>query len=194
MVVRRAKIIKPSHAGGGTIYLVRHFKPRVPEGLCYGQTDIPPEVISPSACAHLLTQLPTLAAVFSSPLQRCTALASHMYPASFVAINSLLKELNFGAWEMSPWDSIERAQLDAWAANPMDFAPPQGESFNTLCQRVRQFVCEALTLEEPAIIITHGGVIKAFLYLFAGMELSQALAYSADFGSITSVELAANSG
>lgn len=169
------------------IYLVRHFKPLVPDGLCYGQTDIPCENISPSACAHLLSQLPMPAEVFASPLQRCATLASKLFPSKPITINPLLMELNFGDWEMSPWDCISRTQLDTWAADTMFFAPPHGESFHDLCQRVRRFVGEALQPVEPAIIITHGGVIKAFLYLYAGTELAEAMAYSAEFGSVTRV-------
>jgi alpha-ribazole phosphatase len=182
---------KPFKSNGARVFLVRHGKPKIQDGLCYGQTDIPSAIISPFERAQLLAQLPSQAAVFSSPLQRCYALASSLFPASSITTDANLMELHFGDWEMRPWDLIERAQLDAWAVNPVHFVPPQGESFNQLCQRVRRFVHEALKPEEPAIIITHGGVIKAFLYMYAGMELNQVMAYSAAFASVTEVVLAA---
>ncbi|MEY4590915.1 MAG: hypothetical protein RL497_2991 [Pseudomonadota bacterium] len=175
------------------VYLVRHFKPSVDDGLCYGQSDIPARAIHCAADAQqlqtLLKQLPAEACVFCSPLRRCVTLAADLFPKCSVNFNPLLKELNFGAWEMTPWDAIDRAQLDAWAENYLFFTPPQGESFDDLCQRVKRFVAENITRPTPAIIITHAGVIKAFLYLFGGADLAAAIGYSAPFGSVTRVAI-----
>ncbi|RYZ97085.1 MAG: alpha-ribazole phosphatase [Moraxellaceae bacterium] len=177
-------MVRQNHRYSTEIYLIRHVKPQVDTHLCYGQTDVPAGFISPAQRAHLIEQLPASAAVYSSPLTRCTQLARTLFPASVINVNPLLMELNFGSWEMTAWEHIERAQLNAWASNNLHFAPPQGESFNELCLRVEQFVRESLQPTQPAIIITHGGVIKAFEYLFGGMPLEVAVAHKVAFGSI----------
>jgi alpha-ribazole phosphatase len=171
------------------IFLVRHLPPIVQAGLCYGQTDLLSDIISPCEQAHLLAQLPAKAAVFSSPLLRCATLAQALFADIAIQFNPLLKEINFGAWEMVPWNAIERAQLDAWAADNLYFAPPEGESFNDLCARVRLFVHNHLKRQEPAIIVTHAGVIKAFLYLFAGMDVSSVVGFVVPFGAVIRVEI-----
>ncbi|HMW73184.1 MAG TPA: histidine phosphatase family protein [Cellvibrionaceae bacterium] len=127
----------PTQAG---IYLVRHLKPLIPAGVCYGQSDVPAETITPAICTHLLSQLPPQAAIFSSPLERCRTLATHLFPNQSIQFNPLLMELNFGAWEMCPWDTIPREQLDLWAGDQQYFAPPNGESFADLCARVQRFM------------------------------------------------------
>ncbi|HEY6528715.1 MAG TPA: histidine phosphatase family protein [Cellvibrionaceae bacterium] len=177
-------MVRQHHNCSTPIYLIRHVKPLVDTNLCYGQTDVPTGVICPAQCEHLIKQIPASAAVYSSPLARCTQLAETLFPTSVINVNPLLIELNFGSWEMISWEYIERAQLDAWAGNNLHFAPPQGESFNDLCLRVQKFVNEHLQPSQPAVIITHGGVIKAFEYLFGGMPLQVAVAHKVAFGSI----------
>ncbi|MFO1367980.1 MAG: histidine phosphatase family protein [Marinagarivorans sp.] len=174
--------VKPADKAG--IYLVRHLKPQIPAGICYGQSDVPAEPISSELHSHLLNLLPSQAAIFSSPLQRCSQLAGNLFPTHRIQVNPLLMELNFGAWEMRPWDLIPREQLNLWAGNLAHFAPPGGESFADLCSRVEQFRDEHLTSSTTNIIITHGGVIKAFYYVLGVLDLTAAVGLSVDFGSV----------
>ncbi len=173
---------KPAINSG--IYLVRHLKPLIPTGICYGQSDVPAEPLTPATARHLLGQLPPQASLFSSPLKRCSALASKLFPNQSVQFNPLLMELNFGAWEMCPWDTIPRAQLDLWAGDQQCFAPPNGESFADLCARVQRFMDEQLTCGSSHIIVTHGGIIKAFYYVLGVLDLPAAVGLGVDFGSV----------
>lgn len=166
------------------IYLVRHLKPLIPGGICYGQSNVPAEPPTLATACHLLSQLPPHAYIFSSPLERCRALANSLFPTQTIQLNPLLMELNFGDWEMCAWDTIPREQLDLWAGNQHNFAPPGGESFADLCTRVQQFIDEHLPSASPAIIVTHGGVIKAFYYVMGIMDLPAAVGLRVDFGSV----------
>ena len=96
------------------LHLVRHPKPAIAPGICYGQLDISAENVAAVATC-LRDELPPGLPVWSSPLQRCRELASLLHPMP--KIDDRLAEMNFGDWEGRPWDSIPRAEIDAWAAD-----------------------------------------------------------------------------
>lgn len=155
------------------LHIFRHTKPQIAEGLCYGQTDVDVHEVDCAALAQkasslLLPGLP----VFSSPLQRCTRLASLLHDQP--RIDDRLQELNFGAWEMQAWDAIPRTEIDAWAASPASYKPGGVESATDLAQRVISWLADmrALHLTE-AIVITHAGVIRMLLAWRTGMSAQE---------------------
>jgi alpha-ribazole phosphatase len=162
------------------LYLIRHPLPEVAPGICYGRTDLP-LAGNPSAVADALTpQLPVGVPLFSSPLTRCRRLAELLHLAPI--IDDRLREIDFGDWEMQPWDRLDRAQLDAWAADPIHFAPPNGESVELLLQRAQHFLHE---LSCDAVVVTHAGIIKVLAGLINAAPLSTWLQYTFQYGSLT---------
>ena len=142
------------------LYLVRHTQPIVVPGLCYGRTDLQADpALLAGALPPLRERLPQEAPVFSSPLQRCTALAHALAPD--VCIDPRLVELDFGTWEMMPWDRIARAEIDAWAANVATYPPGGGESVLQMARRISEFY-DDLVARNPrcAIIICHAGSMR----------------------------------
>lgn len=125
-------------------------------GLCYGQTDLPLADDVKGWAAQLHAQIDPALPCYTSPLQRCRLLAEALHPAPMA--DPRLMEMNFGDWEMQPWDALPRSALDAWAADPMGFAPPGGESVMQMQRRVLAFLQERD--EEDLLLVTHGGVIK----------------------------------
>lgn len=144
------------------LYLIRHPPPEVAAGLCYGATDLTladDAHTTAATAATLRAQLPPALPLFSSPLQRCLTLARALHPAP--VCDPRLAEMNFGAWEMRPWDDIGCTALDAWAANPLHYTPPGGESVSHMQQRVLGFLAELDRLHHEAIaLVTHAGVMK----------------------------------
>lgn len=141
------------------LYLIRHPQPEVAAGLCYGATDLALAGDAQATAAMLRTQLPPALPMFSSPLQRCLTLARALHPAP--VSDPRLAEMNFGAWEMRAWNDIERTALDAWAADPLHYTPPEGESVNRMQQRVLDFLAELDRLHHEAVtLVTHAGVLK----------------------------------
>lgn len=85
-----------------------------------------------------------------------------------------LKELSFGRWEGSTWLDLRRRDpigVAARDADPWHFVPPGGESYAALTERARAAVAE---ITEDAVIVTHGGVIRALLHALTGMPVETA--------------------
>jgi len=94
--------------------LVRHTQPDIPEGICYGHTDLPLAKSFTREAALVLEKLPRADVLVSSPLQRCSRLADAIGAARDlpVILDDRLREMSFGSWEGQAWDDIPRAELD----------------------------------------------------------------------------------
>ncbi|MBU0753449.1 MAG: alpha-ribazole phosphatase family protein [Gammaproteobacteria bacterium] len=165
------------------LFLIRHPAPDVAPGTCYGRTDLPLAEDAATVVASLAPLLPAATPLFSSPLIRCRRLAELLHPAPH--FDDRLRELDFGTWEMQPWDGIDRAALDAWAANPLHFAPPGGEAVEGLRLRVRAFLDE---LAGDAILVAHAGVMKLCAAELAGVAPDQWFSMRFDYGSASLIE------
>ncbi|MGF2508946.1 histidine phosphatase family protein, partial [Ralstonia pseudosolanacearum] len=113
------------------IILIRHARPAMAAGLCYGRTDLPlDEPMDPDAAsiADKLAAHPPQR-LLASPLQRSVLTAQALARATRLPMPELdarLVELDFGAWEGCPWDDIPRAELDRWARDVLHGNPHGG--------------------------------------------------------------------
>lgn len=163
------------------LWLIRHPPPAVAPGICYGATDLP-LADDPAACAEALRPLlPANVPIFSSPLTRCRLLAEALHPAP--VFDDRLREIDFGDWEMQPWDDLDRDLLDAWAADPFRFVPPGGEGVAALRRRVAHFLAE---LPDEAALVVHAGVMKTCAAELAGEEDWLSLRF--DYGTVSLIE------
>ena len=159
------------------LWLVRHAPVLAAPGLCYGATNLPADASATRAAAERLAKrLPEGTRVVSSPLQRCELLAQTLLglrPDLIYTIDARLREMDFGAWELRPWDDVPRADMDAWLS---DFANAQpgghGESVRTLMTRVAAAWDEARTApDQPLLWVTHAGVMRAAQLLAQGAPM-----------------------
>ena len=154
------------------LILVRHPQPQIAPGICYGSTDLPalPEEIE-RVHAALMPTLPRDAALFSSPLRRCAKLATRLnWPT--LTFDARLAEMDFGAWEMQPWDAIPRAQIDAWAADLTGYHPGGGESVLQMAARVADFYADLQRQpQQDAIVICHAGTMRLLSACHANLPL-----------------------
>jgi alpha-ribazole phosphatase len=147
------------------LYLVRHGRPDVTPGICYGSADL---AVVPQEHARvteaLLPLLPKQVPVISSPLRRCSELATRLAASlrsGNVRYDARLAEMNFGNWEMRTWDDIPRAEIDGWAADVTAYRPGGGESVLEVAQRVRSFHAELQSQNcESAVVVCHAGTIR----------------------------------
>jgi broad specificity phosphatase PhoE len=83
-----------------------------------------------------------------------------------------LEELTFGAWEGFTLAEIAARQPDLLAARERDkwrFVPPGGESYEQLCERVRDWY---RALDRDTIAVAHGGTFRVLLVI-TGLATSQ---------------------
>ena len=122
------------------VYIIRHTKPFIAPGICYGQLDIgvcdsfSDETVPIKQFVHKLQGYICVV----SPLQRCTILANVLGFKKIVE-EKKIQEINCGDWEGVSWDKVPRDQLDDWASNLDTFRFPNGESFEDLKVRVIDF-------------------------------------------------------
>lgn len=169
-----------------TLYLLRHTRVDVPQGICYGQSDVPLAESFPEEAAAVVKKLSEIRfdRVYSSPLSRCMLLAEKISNA--ILEDDRLKELNFGDWEGKTWDSIyESEEGKHWFADYENIACPQGESFRMMIDRVSHFIGDLPPDMENLLIVTHAGIIRSFLTILKGFSIDKAFNTPVDYGEIS---------
>lgn len=149
------------------VYLIRHTRPDIEKGICYGQSDIGLAATFEEEKKLVLSQLPpSFDIVFTSPLKRCSTLALCLQAPEHQRDKRLM-ELNFGSWEMRPWENISRHELDKWGSNYLSEQVPGGESYLDLKKRLHTFWHEvkALKGKNRIAVVSHKGIIQSLLHL-----------------------------
>ena len=133
------------------IVVVRHPAVAIEAGICYGQSDVPLAGSAADFAKALPARLDRLGGarvqwIDTSPLSRCSSVASEL--AAHYGLpareDTDLLELDYGAWELANWDTVDRAELDAWAADLEHGRPHGGESAAMLAARVERWVADAV--------------------------------------------------
>lgn len=148
------------------VYLIRHTRPEIEKGICYGQTDISLADTFEMEWKMIKRKLPQrVDTLFTSPLSRCMQLALKLSEHYGLPVwkDVRLMEMNFGEWEMKNWNDIDQHILNAWMSNYTTMKCPQGESYADVVVRLKDFIAERLReTENRHILVTHGGIIKCF--------------------------------
>ena len=154
------------------IYLIRHTRPGVPEGTCYGRTDVPLDEAEFSArIPQIADHLPAGMVFYSSPAARCARLAERLVAhtgGSLAGVDGRLHELDFGDWEGRMWSDLPRHETEKWTADIVHCAPPNGENFLAMWARVGEFyqaILDAACAGSQARIgiVGHAGSLKVLV-------------------------------
>ncbi|HLJ63509.1 MAG TPA: histidine phosphatase family protein [Stellaceae bacterium] len=182
---------------------VRHAPVTVNNGRCYGQTDVTCDCSNQAAFAKLAARLPREAVWVTSPLQRTHLTARAIVaaglpgpdpiPGPAVTVEPDLIEQHFGEWQGVSYAELASRTGNHWPRfwlAPAHEAPPGGESFASLMERVHPAI---LRLSErfagnDIISVSHGGTIRAALALALDIEAEVALSFTIDNLSITSID------
>jgi len=172
-----------------TIYLIRHTQPDVPEGICYGQTNLDIAESFAIEVDRIKAELdnPAFTHCFSSPLQRCFKLAQALSGKKLIHTDDRLMELNFGDWEMKPWEEIRLSEeAKFWHTDFLHTPSPKGESYGQLQERIKSFSegFKFIPDDSEVLIVTHSGPIRSFMTLLEGADVSTVFDQIVDFGSI----------
>ena len=145
------------------VTLVRHTRPRVSDGVCYGATDLDVAATFEEEAAQVVETLAPAQRLVTSPLHRCRRLAERIGAAQGLTprIDGRLREMDFGTWEGVRWNAVPRDELDAWAADFLHARPHGGENVYMLRERTWAAIDDYQRSGLAHIVVTHHGIIKA---------------------------------
>jgi probable phosphoglycerate mutase len=182
------------------LYLVRHGETLANREYRYiGTRDEPLSAHGQTQALQLAEALAGLpiAAVYSGPLQRAYHTALPIAARHRLEVQKVddLRECDFGLWEgLSRAEVLQRSpgdnqRLREWEHNT-SVAPPGGESFEALQQRV----CVAVDrlaqahANQAIVLVSHVGPIKVLLSTALGAPLSSAFRIFLDPATISVVD------
>ena len=178
-------------------HVLRHARPLVGEGICYGRYNIAADARATSAAAQKFAQYwldvngNGIAAgglqvqLLSSPLQRCQQLAQALLPQLAdvglcvqLKTEPALAEMDFGCWEGQPWSALPSDEWERWMGDFAGYRVGGGESTRAMLQRVHGAAQStaaqlAANAQERAIWVSHAGVICALHWLQSQESLLQ---------------------
>ena len=144
----------------------------------HGQSDVPLNAAGRRQAAALGRRLSKepIDAVYASDLQRAwqTAEAIAAHCDLPVRPEPRLRELHFGTWEGLTYPEIEVQDpeaLAAWRGDPLNVAPPEGETLGQLAQRVSALRAdlEAAHPDETVLLVSHNGVLRVLICQALGL-------------------------
>lgn len=168
---------------------------------CYGHEDYPPsaegEAQAAALVAHVQEHLPRPDGILCSDLLRCRALAERLSEVLGlpVELQPGLREQHMGAWEGRTWAALTTEDVVAVRKYWTDYAhtaPPAGESFAEMADRVNQVFAENWDRLRGRrwLVVTHAGPVRALCAQRLGLPVSEALRFSPLPGSHTWLQIA----
>lgn len=168
------------------LWLVRHGPTHAKTMV--GWSDLPADLSDAAAIARLRGYLPD-APVVSSDLQRASATADALNPATRLPHDAALREINFGDWELKTFSEVEAKDpttIRAYWETPGHVAPPKGESWNAVRARVDDAMDGYLAQgHADLIIVAHFGVILTQVQRALGIDAYAAFSHRIDNLSVT---------
>ena len=170
------------------IYLIRHTKPAVKQGTCYGWTDLDVDSSFPAELSVIKEKTEDFSKfkIFSSPLQRCAKLAQNLADGQDIKYDDRLRELNFGEWEGLIWDKIPQEEMKEWGSDYINKKVPGGESYSQLLDRVKEFWSE-INIKNKTVIVAHDGVLRAILLFLLEMKKENVFRLNLEYGAIIKI-------
>jgi alpha-ribazole phosphatase len=178
------------------LVLLRHAEPAdESRGRCYGRLDVGLSPVGRAQAEALAAGLAglDLDAVYSSPRIRAVDTARPLAAARGVtpAIHEGLREIDFGEFEGRRYEEIEASHPElyrAWMKAPTTVRFPGGESYDDLRLRALQAFEEIRAQATSALVVTHGGVIRAGLAAWLEMPAHAIFRLGQSHCGITIVE------
>ncbi len=165
----------PSLEAATRMLLVRHGETAMTVERRYsGRGDVPlseqGEAQAMAAAVRVASIVGGVAAVVSSPLQRCTRtaelIAAELGGVPVTVLPDLI-ECDFGEWEGRTFAEVRErwpAELTAWLAST-SVAPPGGESFQAVAKRIRGVLAHLRSAypSSAVVVVSHVSPIKLIL-------------------------------
>lgn len=176
-------------------YLVRHAPVAGARQGIYRSLDGDADLSNEDALRRAARILPSDARWWSSPMRRtrqtADALSAIVKPEERPVVDQRLREQDFGAWHgltfEALWEKIQDLPPHNWSYLAPESAPPGGENYLSLWDRVTSFVNERANEPnvESHVLVTHAGVIRSVVGQAFGLAPTRALAIALDTLSVT---------
>ena len=180
------------------LLLIRHGEVETPKEGCFlGSSDAPLTSLGRRQAASLGARIGVERGTrcFASPVSRAleTARLASEQTGFHVEVDSDLREIDFGLWEGMTFGEIQAANPDAvnqWAQYGKNFRFPEGESIGEFLGRVHS-AAERIAHDEAKTIMvfTHGGVIRALICYYLGLDPRNYLLFEVRPASVTTLRL-----
>ena len=158
---------------------LRHPKPEIDPGICYGQTDLDIAEIGHQQIELALKSTPRLTRIVASPALRCRKLAQSLANRDGLEVRfePRLWEMHMGDWEGLAWKEIDRKASEYWLEDPVNRPTPGGEAFVDVQRRVVEALADLMDDEVmTTAIVCHAGPIRATQMAWRGLTFKQVFA------------------
>jgi alpha-ribazole phosphatase/probable phosphoglycerate mutase len=178
------------------LVLVRHCEPQDDaRGRCYGSLDVGLSSAGRDNAVRVAAELAALDydAVYTSPRARAVDTAAPIAAARGLVplVDDGLREIDFGELEGRTYDEIAASEPDlyrAWMETPTRVTFPGGESFADVKARALAAYERIRAAHESAVVVTHGGVVRAGLAAWLGMPDEAIFRLAQEYGGVTIVD------
>lgn len=175
-----------------SIYLFRHPETQAPKGTCYGNSDVfPNERQLQDAVLKIKNSIQAVKPdiVYTSPLARCKLLAEKIAGGKAIVVEELIREIDFGRWEMLPWSEIPESERDAWGKDYITNKIHGGENFFDVQKRVVQFWDKMVQANEQTVfVVAHAGLYRALLAHLLDASPYKIFAIDIDYGDAIRIQ------
>ncbi|HXH15911.1 MAG TPA: histidine phosphatase family protein [Sphingomonas sp.] len=169
------------------LYLMRHGAPER-EGRLLGRTDDPVTQAGIFACTARAAGL-AVDQIVSSDLARAGDCASAIAAplGRSVTQDPRWRELDFGDWDGHAPSSVDPVALARFYEDPDEAPPPGGERWSALQARVAAALHDLP--DEPSLVVTHGGAMRAALATLCGFDRRQIWAFDLPYAALLSLRV-----
>lgn len=167
---------------GHLLHLLRHGAPETP-GLLLGHRDMASSEAAIVACAAGAEEL-EFHHLVTSDLRRARLVAERIGHARNLPVvaDRRWRELDFGAWDGLAPSALAADELRRFHDDPDGFPPPGGERWAALLARVAAAL--AALPAADALVVTHGGAMRAALHLLCGFAPARTFAFDLPYASL----------
>jgi len=149
------------------LFFLRHTSLNVEKDTFYGQTDLDVSKSFDSELQLIKKKINVLdidlnrIKIYSSPLKRCLKLAKSL--SEDISVDSRLKEIDLGDWEMKRFSEISKKEIKLWEENLLTYKIPNGETNNDFLLRLSSFTNEIISMNLDSFIVAHAGSINGMI-------------------------------
>jgi alpha-ribazole phosphatase len=161
---------------------LRHPRPGIEPGICYGRLDIGIHPDGHGDIERAIATTPQARLLLASPALRCRQLAEAIARRDGLELrfDDRLWEMNMGDWEGQPWKEIPRELSEPWLKDPYNLPCPNGESFRDVQTRVLAALADH---DDNITVVCHAGPIRAVQMAWLGLAFAEAFASTPSYAT-----------